>query len=76
MDNSDSPEADIMRSRGCSLFFFFRFCLRSPMCKQYRIGSDSCQVNRKISFGFLSGLPAPYGEYTASRYTVYTAYVQ
>ena len=41
-----------MRSRGCSLFFFFRFCLRSPMCKQYRIGSDSCQVNRNISLDF------------------------
>ena len=41
-----------MRSRGCSLFFFFRFCLRSPMCKQYRIGSDSCQVNRNISSDF------------------------
>ena len=74
MDNSDSPEADIMRSRGCSLFFFFRFCLRSSMCNHYYIVPDSCQVIYNIFSNYFV-VVAIVGECMASRYRVCTVSV-
>ena len=74
MDNFLRVAQSRMRSRGCSLFFFFRFCLRSSMCNHYYIVPDSCQVIYKIFSNYFV-VVAIIGEYTASRYRVYTVYV-